>query len=112
MRLINVKEIPIEAWEQTCGDIGNFVGKNIINELCKGIADIIANGGEYIIHMTDKEITSSPMTNSMRYQREIQYEPLVRCKDCKWYKDFDGCFFSTAECEPEHFCSWAEREEK
>ena len=37
---------------------------------------------------------------------------LVRCKDCKWYKDFDGCFFSTAECEPEHFCSWGERREE
>lgn len=35
---------------------------------------------------------------------------LVRCQDCKWYKDFDGCFFSTAECEPEHFCSWGERQ--
>ena len=34
---------------------------------------------------------------------------IVRCKDCKWYKDFDGCFFSTAECEPEHFCSYGER---
>lgn len=37
---------------------------------------------------------------------------IVRCKDCKWYRDFDGCFFSTAECEPEHFCSWGERIEE
>ena len=38
-------------------------------------------------------------------------EEVVRCKDCRWYRNFDGCFFSTAECEPEHFCSWGEREE-
>ena len=37
---------------------------------------------------------------------------IVHCGDCKWYRDFDGCFFSTAECEPEHFCSWGERIEE
>ena len=32
-------------------------------------------------------------------------EEIVRCKDCRWYKDFDGCFFSTAEVEPLDYCS-------
>ena len=38
-------------------------------------------------------------------------QTIVRCGECKWYKDFDGCFFSTAECEPEHFCSWGKRKD-
>ena len=36
-------------------------------------------------------------------------EEIVRCKDCRWYKDFDGCFFSTAEVEPLDYCSYGER---
>ena len=32
-------------------------------------------------------------------------EEIVRCEDCRWYKDFDGCFFSTAEVEPLDYCS-------
>ena len=32
-------------------------------------------------------------------------EEIVRCKDCRWHKDFDGCFFSTAEVEPLDYCS-------
>ena len=34
---------------------------------------------------------------------------IVRCKDCKYYHDSEGCFFSTAETEENGFCSWAER---
>lgn len=34
---------------------------------------------------------------------------IIRCKDCKYYHDSDGCFFSTAETEENGFCSWAER---
>ena len=114
MRLRSRQEIPIEVWIQTCGDINNFIGKNILHELCKGIADIIANGGEYIIRMTDAEITSQPMTNSMRYQREVNYRPLVRCKDCKYYNKGENERESWEECNrtmkstsADDFCSWA-----
>lgn len=34
---------------------------------------------------------------------------IVRCKDCRWYQDYDGCFFSTAEVEPLDYCSYGER---
>ena len=37
---------------------------------------------------------------------------LVRCGECRWYKDFDGCFFSTAEVEEDGFCSYGEREDE
>lgn len=42
-------------------------------------------------------------------QSNTEQSSIVHCKDCRWHKDYDGCFFSTAECEPEHFCSWGER---
>ena len=34
---------------------------------------------------------------------------IVRCKECLWYKDYDGCFFSTAEVETNGYCSLGER---
>lgn len=39
----------------------------------------------------------------------IKAVEVVRCKECKWYKDFDGCFFSTTEVEEDGFCSYGER---
>lgn len=38
-------------------------------------------------------------------------QDLVRCKDCRWYKDFDGCFFSTDGVDEDDFCSYGERRE-
>ena len=34
---------------------------------------------------------------------------IVRCKDCRWYQNYDGCFFSTAEVESLDYCSHGER---
>lgn len=34
---------------------------------------------------------------------------LIRCKDCKYFKDSDECFFSTAVTSDDGFCHWAER---
>ena len=34
---------------------------------------------------------------------------VIRCKECKYYHDSDGCFFSTAETIEDGFCNWAER---
>lgn len=34
---------------------------------------------------------------------------IVRCRDCKWYDNREGCFFSTSEIDPEGFCSFGER---
>ena len=36
---------------------------------------------------------------------------LVRCAECRYYRDYDGCFFSTAEVEPDGYCHWGERKE-
>lgn len=60
----------------------------------------------------DKFTTEDWLEEAEDYVSDLPTIDIVRCEDCKWYKDFDGCFFSTAECEPEHFCSWGERIEE
>ena len=37
---------------------------------------------------------------------------IVRCKECKWYKNFDGCFFDNAKVEENDYCSYGEREDE
>ena len=60
----------------------------------------------------DLLIRSISLTNGIDTAlREAPSIDLVRCKECRWYKDFDGCFFSTAEVEPDDFCSYGERKE-
>ena len=65
---------------------------------------------EAIESITLRSRENDPSFSSFLLKGASAFE-IVRCKDCKWHKDFDGCFFSTAECEPEHFCSWGERKE-
>lgn len=73
-------------------DILNYVGtEGIQRETTQADKDIKQNCIDLLLHAPTIEI--------------------VRCKDCRWYKDFDGCFFSTAEVEEDGFCSYGERRE-
>lgn len=36
---------------------------------------------------------------------------LVRCGECRYYRDYDGCFFSTEFVDVDGFCSYGERRE-
>lgn len=36
---------------------------------------------------------------------------IVRCKECKWFNEREGCLFSTSEIEADDFCSYGERRE-
>ena len=58
-----------------------------------------------------KEVIVRLTSDRIKIKGGEYVQDIVRCKDCRWYKDFDGCFFSTAEVEPDHFCSWGERSE-
>ena len=107
-------EIPKEAYEHSNGDIGVHVGNIIVRELCKKIADIVANGGEYIFRMTPNEVMENPYTNSFHYQRHVLYEPLIRCKNCKHWaseEDYD-CEIHSGAFGADDFCSYGERKEE
>ena len=54
---------------------------------------------EYIVKETDYLLAT---------RQEVIGE-LIRCKDCKYFKDSDECFFSTAVTSDDGFCHWAER---
>ena len=64
-----------------------------------------------LIKEIKQDIADNGLTERFVYYR-IEEAPsidIVRCKECRWYKDFDGCFFSTAEVDEDDFCSYGER---
>ena len=115
MKVTSRYEISKEMYEYANGDIGEHVGNIIVRELCKKIADIIANGGEYIFRMTPNDIMENPYTNSLHYQRYVLYEPLIRCKDCvHWerHETWAACNYWSADpyeqaaTEADDYCSY------
>lgn len=43
---------------------------------------------------------------------EEEAEPIVQCKDCKWYREKQGfCVFGRGDLSPNDYCSFAERKD-
>lgn len=41
-----------------------------------------------------------------------EYVKVVRCKDCKWYREKQGfCVFGRGDLSPNDYCSFAERKD-
>lgn len=64
-----------------------------------------------VIHKVTDHIFAMHKDGTAVYAVDVIKKPLVRCKDCRWYRDYDGCFFSTAEINADDFCSYGERKE-
>lgn len=66
-----------------------------------------------------KEATIDLVVHLLDRQPTIDAVPVVRCKDCLWYKAEDGCplkesgYFKDGKMLPfeNDFCSWGERKE-
>ena len=61
------------------------------------------------LRLDHKDVIYIDKNDTARRIEKIQGIDIVRCKECLWYKDYDGCFFSTAEVEPNGYCSYGER---
>lgn len=59
-----------------------------------------------------KEYTGDMKANLFFALDDLPTIDIVHCAECRWYKDFDGCFFSTDAVEPNDFCSYGERTEE
>lgn len=57
---------------------------------------------EKAVHLDTEEVAKIVM-------EKIDAVPVVRCGECMWYYEREGCFFSTAEITPDAFCSYGER---
>lgn len=112
-----VANIPKEYLLYLRDDIG-FVEKNIIkrisSELAERIMAILEREEEIIVRQSDLRVSEFMPTNSVEYKRQINWSPLVRCKECKHYwknnpsDDVPVCLASPKD---DAFCSEGERKE-
>lgn len=92
-----------------------YIVNRLSSELANRIMGILEREEEIIISQSDLRAREHMPTNSVEYKRQINWSPLVRCKDCKYGIDWDGrlgCewhgFYRT---EPNWFCADGKRKD-
>ena len=95
-----------------------FIVKQLSSELAERIMRVLEYEKEIVVSQSDLRVSEFTPTNSVEYRRQIIWSPLVRCKDCKWYKrkyPWNGniyeCSYLEAPMDDDDFCSWGERRE-
>ena len=74
-----------DAWLNKDPQIMNVIVEEMRRKLVENMADILANGGEYIFRMGKPyPAWKDGMFQTTTYKTSMFYEPLVRCKDCKY----------------------------
>ena len=67
----------------------------------------------FLLMMVDGGDEYTP-TYFVEYKRDVNWSPLVRCKDCKWFVG-ERCRHKRSNLndsrKPTDFCSWGERRE-
>lgn len=105
-----------EYFDHLREDIGfaeNIV-KRISSELAERIMGILEREEEIIVRQSDLRASEFMPTNSVEYRRQINWSPLVRCKDCEFYEAKEKWCGRLGLCgafDPNDFCSHGERRE-
>ena len=92
--------------------------KFIIKQLSQGLSDklmtILDKENEVIVRQSELNVSEYKPTNSVEYRRQIEWSPLVRCKDCI-HRHQTTCPFLIANAykasSDDDFCSRGERRE-
>ncbi len=88
----------------------------IKNELTKGISErliqVLETNDDIVIKKPVLSVSEYPPLHSIEYRKTVDWEPLVRCKDCMYFDRAEKycCEFLTAE--EDGFCKWGERREE
>ena len=114
MEKITCKQaIPNEAIEKTPNIVGYAVDM-MVRKLTEELGNILCDRREYVVKMESPTIEDAIAFNSTEYKACIKYEPLVRCKDCR-YKDMELCAMYKLVVadvrKDDDFCSLGERKE-
>ena len=65
-----------------------YIVKRLSSELGNRIMGILEREEEIILRRSDLRVREHMPTNSVEYRRQINWNPLVRCKDCKWWDKY------------------------
>ena len=81
--------IPKEYLSSTKEDkrLKEYIVNHLSSELANRIIGILEREEEIIISQSDLRASEHMPTNSIEYKRQINWSPLIRCKECRWGKE-------------------------
>lgn len=113
----NVPKAYVDNQKEDSGFV-EFIVKQLSSELAERIMGILEREEEIIVGQTNLRVSEFTPTYSVEYRRQINWSPLVRCKDCKHYSEdgwgFGNCYRPNVyyqRMSENDFCSYGEREE-
>lgn len=92
----------------------DFIIKQLSAQLAERIMTVLSNEGEVVARLSDLRVEEYRPTNSVEYRRQINWSPLVRCKDCEFYNADEKWCRRLGLCgafNEDGFCSHGERKE-
>ena len=116
MRETTVSLIPKEQIDYLKGDekFIEFITHELTKEISERIIQVLEASDEIILKKPVLRVSEYQPTNSIEYRKTVDWELLVRCKDCKWFNDF-GCAIRIVDesdkPKEDDFCSFGERSE-
>ena len=91
-------------------DFKQYVIKDMDMQLLDRINELLNTQGEIVIKKSDPHVNDQYETGEIRFEGFICWQPLVRCKDCKFYHDELCDYWALPRMvEPMDYCSKGEK---
>ncbi len=95
-----------------------LIQKEFERELSDRLIGILKSNSEVIVKQSDIRAFDMNIMNQIEYKQQLEWSPVTRCADCKYYNEslppFDTRMICRELCihsKPDDFCSYAERRE-
>lgn len=84
-----------------------FIKNELTKSLSERVMQVLEAGGDIIIKKPVLRVSDYPPTHSVEYRKTLDWEPLVRCKDCVYNEGDDTvawCCFYESKKSKDGFC--------
>lgn len=110
MRETTVSHIPKEEVDYLKNDIKyiEFIKNELTRRISERLIQVLEENYEIILKKPVLEISEYPPTHSVEYRKSVEWEPLVRCRDCKNW-DMGVCTKLNRATNLHQFCDFGER---
>ena len=98
---------------------GDGFAEHLVKQLSLGLSDklmtILDKESEVIVRQSEVKVSEYKPTNSVEYRRQIEWSPLVRCKDCKHCSCdsiFNEYWCNGRKVVSDGFCNYGEKKDE
>ncbi len=91
----------------------DYIYKSLSNELLDKLKTVLEYEDEITVTKIDFKVSENPYLDSIEYKEQLNWEPLVRCKNCAHYKgdyyynfgrEVGGCEFLGRDVPANGYC--------